>query len=387
MRKFAVALMTSLFSSSVVLAFLPEATDSSLEIGVGYRQDSLEWKTKSDMTSSYGSYGSYGSYDSYYSEISLPYKLESKQKWKDLSIWQIEANGKYVTCDSVYLRGNFDYGWITSGKSVAKDYITDESEYSGYNSYGSGFEFAKSKAHVSGHVYDAKLALGYQFKLCDDSFSIAPLVGYSWHGQHLQDSHVRSSWYSDESIVEEEVTTRAYSSSSDSSFSSDSSYPSDYSSSGHDHNAYHTRWNGPFIGFDFDYRFGFGCGCDLDWQLFGAYEFHWAAFHGEGKVFSNGYESGSESSYESRSEFKFHQHASNAYGNVFDIGVKWDFCECWTLALKGEFQWWWADHGRSVVKVAEEEAGDVKFKHTVSTPLRDVRWDSASVILDLGMVF
>lgn len=382
MHKFAVALVTSLFSSAVALAFWPEATDSSLEIGVGYRQDSLQYKTKSDMTSSYNSYDSYSSSSGYYSEFSLPYKLESKMKWKDLSIWQIEANGKYVTCDSVYLRGGFDYGWITSGKSTNKNYIEDESSYygsssSGYSSYSSDFEFEKSKAHVSGHVYDAKLALGYQFKLCDDSFAIAPLIGYSWNGQHLQNSHIRQEWYSDESV--EDVAKARDSSSSYSSYDSYYSSYSDYSSSGREHSTYHTRWNGPFIGFDFDYRFGFGCGCDLDWQLFGAYEFHWATFHGEGELYAR-------DEY-SESSFKFRQHASNAYGNVLDIGLKWDFCECWTLALKGEFQWWWADHGHSVVKIAEERAGNVRFTHDMKTPLRNVQWDSAAVILDLGMVF
>ena len=47
MRKFIVTLMASLLSCSAAFAFWPEATDSSLEIGVGYRQDRLEWKTSS----------------------------------------------------------------------------------------------------------------------------------------------------------------------------------------------------------------------------------------------------------------------------------------------------------------------------------------------------
>ena len=47
MRKFALTLMASLLSCSAAFAFWPEATDSSLEVGVGYRQDRLEWKTSS----------------------------------------------------------------------------------------------------------------------------------------------------------------------------------------------------------------------------------------------------------------------------------------------------------------------------------------------------
>ena len=49
MRKFAVTLMTSLLSCSAASAFWPEATDSSLEVGVGYRQDRLEWKTSTSF--------------------------------------------------------------------------------------------------------------------------------------------------------------------------------------------------------------------------------------------------------------------------------------------------------------------------------------------------
>lgn len=383
MRKFVVTLMTSLLSSSVAFAFWPEATDSSLEIGVGYRQDTLSWKTKCDCD--YSSYGSYSYSDESYSELSLPYKLESKLKWKDLSIWQIEGCGKYVTCDNIYLRGNFDYGWITSGKNTDRDFITEDesyysgssysdSSYSGYSNYGSGFEFAKSRSHVSGHVYDAKIALGYQFKMCDDSFAIAPLVGYSWHGQHFQDSHLQQELYSG---VEEE-TVQSARSSYYSSYSSDYSY-SDYSyySYGGKHSTYHTRWTGPFIGFDFDYRFGFGCGCDcaMDWQLFGTYEFHWATYNAKGDWHLREFIDG------------FNHHASNAYGNVFDIGLKWDFCECWTIALKGEFQWWWADSGHDRLKIHEDRIGDVRVNSYLRMPLRDVKWDSASISLDLGMVF
>ena len=355
MRKFAVTLMTSLLGSSAAFAFWPEATDSSLEIGVGYRQDKLEWKTSSQFDSSYGS----GYSGDYYADTvsTLPAGVESHVKWKDLSIWQIEAKGKYVTCDNLYLRANADYGWITSGKNTDTDYITtnpdyvaDDYSYGSYYDYyygsGSGysganeFEFARSKSNVSGHVYDAKIAVGYQFKWCDDSFAIAPLIGYSWHGQHLKDSHLQQEFYVADDAID---TTSArsyysyypyYSDYSEYSYGSYGSY-----SYGGNHSTYNTRWNGPFIGFDFDYRFG--CGCEADWELFGSYEFHWATFNAKAH-------------WNLRDDLidGFNQHAKNAYGNVFDIGVKWDFCECWTLALKGEFQWWWADRGHDRAKIA-----------------------------------
>jgi len=371
MRKFVLTLMASLLSCSAATAFWPEATDSSLEVGVGYRQDRLEWRTSSNFDSS-----SY-SEDSY---VGLPLNLQSKLKWKDLQIWQIEAQGKYITCDNIYLRANADYGWITHGKNTDSDYVNFGETESSYESYGSesSFEFAHSKSKARGHVYDAKIAIGYQFKMCDDSFAISPLVGYSWHGQHIKDKHLKENFYIDETLVDIDVVqTRAHSAdhASISDFSGSDSYTDSYSSSeGKKHSHYNTRWNGPFIGFDFDYRFG--CGCEADWELFGSYEFHWAEYHAK-------------ANWKLRDDLPngFQHRAKNAYGQVFDIGIKWDFCECWTVALKGEFQWWWADHGHDRAKIAELSLGNVDTDCFMTIPLKDIKWESASVSIDIGMVF
>lgn len=371
MRKLIVTAMASLLSCSAAHAFWPEATDSSLEIGVGYRQDRLEWTTHAGHDGS----GSSSGYDYGYG---LPVDLKSKVKWKDLQIWQIEAKGEYVTCDNIYLRANADYGWITSGKNSDSDYVS----FSGFGggSYGSGsdsFEFAHSKSHVKGHVYDARIAIGYQFKMCDDSFAIAPLIGYSWSGQHLKDKNLHQEFYFPEAGAIDVEAIRAKSGSDYyyGSFS-DYSYSGYSSSSGNkNHARYNTRWNGPFLGFDFDYRFG--CGCEADWELFGTYEFHWAEYHAEGH-------------WPRRTDLidgRFHQHSKNAYGQLFDIGLKWDFCECWTVALKGEFQWWWADKGHDKARTCESHHGDVKRDCYVKIPLKDIKWQSAAVSIDLGMVF
>ncbi len=209
MRKFVVTLMASLFSCSAASAFWPEATDSSLEIGVGYRQDRLEWKTRNRCHSSDRCSESSGiSYHSCFSSDETlnngddvqgrPLSGRSKVKWRNLNIWEIEGRGKYVTCDNIYLRANGDYGWITSGKNHDSDHreFGRRGERDGadegfdYNS-GSDFEFARSHSRARGHVYDARLAVGYEFRLCDCSLALVPLVGYSWHGQHIRDRHLK----------------------------------------------------------------------------------------------------------------------------------------------------------------------------------------------------
>ncbi len=356
MRKFIVTFMASLLSCSAVFAFWPEATDSTLEIGVGYRQDRLKWRTHSNF------YGSYSDNDSSTFGVNSPFRLRSDLEWKNLNIWQIEARGQYVTCDNIYLRANGDYGWITSGKNHDRDFRGCDDYYYDYD-----YEFSHSRSHTRGHVYDAKIAVGYQFKLCDDSFSISPLVGYSWHGQHLRDDHLRFSdnyYYTEDTLVFADGGSSSYSDY----FDTYGSYG--YSYGGGTNARYNTRWNGPFIGFDFDYRFW------CDWALFGAYEFHWARFHAKAH-------------WNFRSDLfdGFRQHAKNAYGHVFDIGVRWDFCDCWTASVKGEFQWWWADHGRDRALFAEGSLGDIRTKCYLTVPIRDIKWYSAGVTIDLGMVF
>lgn len=378
MRKIILTVMAFLsLNCSVASAFWPEATLSSVEIGVGYRNDSFNWKTHSNPLLFDGGYYDYSSGNSGNGP-----RLTSKLDWKNLNIWEIEARGHYTTCDNVYLRGSFDYGWITSGHNTDKDSIDFGSGFfgSGFSGSGSGFQFAKSRSSVKGHVYDAKIAVGYQFKWCDDMFTISPLIGYSWHGQHFSDRHLRQNFYGlddGSGLLDGALAgSRSYS-------YYDYYYP--YSSdeysyyytgcsygSGKEHSRYHARWDGVFIGFDFDYTFG----CCCEWDLFGSYEFHWAEYHAKGKWhlrpdLLNG----------------FNHHSDNAYGQVFDIGIKWDFCDCWTASLRGEFMWWWADHGHDRAKIRHFSNGDTDFECYVKTRLKDVRWDSAAVILDLGMAF
>jgi hypothetical protein len=343
MRKFLLTLMASLLSCSAASAFWPEATASSLEIGAGYRNDHLSWTT---VAQPFG--GGYSGYDDYATG------LESHLKWRNLRIWQIEARGDYVTCDNLYLRATGDYGWITSGHNTDTDTLLG-------GLVGSETELSKSHSKTGGHVYDVDLAVGYQFKFCDDSFSVSPLVGYAWNGQHLKDRHLRVST----PLVVLDPSLRS-SSSSYSNYSYDSSY-------GGEHSTYSTRWNGPFVGFDFDYRFY------CDWAVFGTYEFHWARYHAKGHWglrddLPNG----------------FNHHSKRAYGNVFDIGVKWDFCECWTLSVKGEFKYFNAKHGHDKARINggnSDYATNNLLQCYTNVPLRHVKWHTEGVSLNLGMVF
>lgn len=377
MRKFILTLMLSLLTSSAVSAFWAEATDSSLEIGVGYRNDSIKYKREfSPFSSGSDSYGN--NYNN------SEFNTNSSLDWKNLNIWFIEARGKYVTCDCVYLRGSVDYGWITSGKLKNKE---DYGFGSGY--FDNSFSFSgRDKSHVKGNVYDAKIAVGYQFKWCDEALSIAPLVGYSWHGHELRNGRHGDSSYSSYSPSSCDSYDSYYSYYSDCSYSdyssSSSSSSSSFSSSSSDkHHKLTDRWNGVFIGFDLDYRF-----C-CEWNFFFNYEYHWAQFHakehGHNRLLFNNNLDNSESGYERHC--KSHIHANNASGNVIDFGVEWDLCDCWVLGLRAEFQWWTARHAHERTKVVDRSCGDVGLECAFKTPIKHVTWNSGSIVLDLGMVF
>ena len=101
--------------------------------------------------------------------------MSSHLKWRNFNIWQIEAKGEYVTCDNIYLRANATMDGLQAVKIPTKIMSNLTALSSGYRNeafYGGGsdFQFARSHSKVKGHVYDVELAVGYQFKMCDDSF-------------------------------------------------------------------------------------------------------------------------------------------------------------------------------------------------------------------------
>lgn len=343
MSKFFVTLMASLLSVSAAFAFFPEGAESSFDMGVGYRNDCVSYRSDLNFlgSSSDGSSSSSG-IDG----------LSTHTKWKNLRIWEISAKGKYVTCDDVYLRLCADYGWVTHGKRHVT--LGAGSESVSITDLGNGNRKAR------GHVYDVNLGLGYQFRMCDDSFAVAPVVGYSWHGQHLHNRN--GSGYSD------------YYSSYDSSSSSDDYFSSYSGSYGRDTDRYHTRWNGPFVGLDFDYKLG------CEWSIFAAYEYHWAHFHARSRNFAS-------TILGTIADNGFTQHAKNAHGQIVALGAKWDFCDCWTLGLTGKYNWFCAKRAKQRFIVADASFGDLEIVCAEQYHLKHVKWHSGSITVDLGYAF
>lgn len=312
--------------SFVCFPFVMDAREASIELGMGYRLDRLQWITEGQIDVNPNIPDDRGMID-----------VDSSLKWRNLHIWQIEGNCSYVTRRHYYFRVNGDYGWITSGINSDKDELKNVDETS--------LEFAFSKSRSRGNVYDARIAVGYQFKFFREVFAFSPIVGFSWHGQNLLDSHLKQ-----RGKLGNEFSFKGI------------------------HSRYHTHWDGIFLGCDFDYSFK--CFSRIKSHIFGSYEFHFANYHAKGD-------------WVLRQDLigPFHHHVNRAYGQVFDVGFKWDFCERWTISFKGEFQWWWADRGQDKSKVYQETNGYHSKECFLKLPLKDVEWNSAAISCLIGIVF
>lgn len=132
----------------------PFGFDSVLtfDIGGGYRNDSLKWKTFPSNSPG----------------------TEIEEKWKNIGLGVIELNAQFLACEHYLLKADFDYGWFSNNGSQRY-------------SVGGGSALPISyKSKPRGHLYDLSGGIGYQFNLDCYRVSFAPLVGYSYHQQKFK---------------------------------------------------------------------------------------------------------------------------------------------------------------------------------------------------------
>ena len=109
------------------------------DIGGGYRQDSIEWKTD---------------------PISAP-ETAIKEKWKKLQIGIVETNAQLLIGDHYLARFDFDYGWFQNGgNQQITNFDADIDTLT-----------EKLQAKTDGRVCNIDGAAGYQFNFCDFRYS------------------------------------------------------------------------------------------------------------------------------------------------------------------------------------------------------------------------
>lgn len=143
---------TDCFGFDTVLTF---------DIGGGYRQDDIEWKTSS---------------------LSDP-DLIQKVEWNKLEMGIVETNAQFLACEHYLAKLDFDYGWFDDGgKQHIRRFALQE---------GNCLLSKHLRSDTNGHVYNLDGAIGYQFNWCCYRYALTPLVGYSYHYQKLKNHNFR----------------------------------------------------------------------------------------------------------------------------------------------------------------------------------------------------
>lgn len=291
--------------------------DAEVDFEVGYREDSLNWSLGAD-------------------EIPVFSKLE----WKNLQMVQYRADLRGVVCDMFYFRGYGDYGKIFNGRNTDSDFAFEDS-----SSSSELINYLKSKQDAGkGEVFDLSFGLGYQFELMCGQITLSPLIGYSYHEQHLR-------MFNGEVVVNLE---------------DDFLGPVDNL-----HSNYRTRWQGPWVGFDAAYQM------NCDFKIFGGFEYHWAQYNATGH-------------WNLRWDFikDFEHTGHNAEGILATLGMSYDFWCDWTVGIVANYQTWDLQHGRDKSFVPQKLA-DVIYNgnSTPTSRLNEVNWHSYSVNGFLGYYF
>lgn len=299
--------------------------NSSVELGLGWRRDTLEWDV------------------SRLNESCVDAEAFSDIDFNKIDMYTAHAKAKWVGCD-FYVRLSADYG--LSDKGRAREHFGIASPYLGPYPL---------TIHVDNPVkrrsefYDFSGAVGYPFTFCCNRWVVVPLLGYSYHRQRIRvkSHHDDSSFSSDFSLSSSNPffpgdSSPSYSSSgpsgapfwhsgssSDSAIFDPFSCPSEeiasligFSAKKRTSN-YRFTWYGPYLGVDLAYAL------DHIWSLYTELEWHFLS-NCHRKRDSN-----------TAVAFVDSYHRKGwAYGFNGTLGTTFKICACWYGTLNVDFKWW-----------------------------------------------
>lgn len=311
-------------SAALSLTGLLSADVSSIQVGTGYRQDSLTSNVRQHNN--------------------MDQRNKTNLHFRDVEIVLLDVKAKttFGCCDT-YARVDFDYGWVLDGKlreklSTKHRYSEIEFGRNGFAEYGHFHEtLSRNDVSTKSFVWDLDIAFIYPTKCgCDNNWMFGPGIGFAVNRQqfHGKDSHFGESSSSD---------------CASSSYSNEESSSSSSCGSNH-RNRHHNRtsWWGPWIGFDFAYD---SCDC---WNLYGEFEIHFGRVrhsrgsHNEDSDFRSGY-----------------NHTRSFWGPSIKIGSTYALCENWYL--DGSFFY-------------------SKY-YSCDSSKDEIRWATANIRLDIGYTF
>ncbi len=295
----------------------------SVDVSVGWRRDSLDWKTD-HLKSSY-----------------VSGRAKSHIHFKDINSYTINGKARWVGSE-YYIRLSAEYGLTDKGRAIERFHIKSPELY-----YPIGLETSERIKRRS-EVYDFDGAVGYPFSFYCCRLTIVPLIGFSFHRQHLRvkedehssycssDSYFNSYFNSSSDFFDCHSSSSFYVSSSNPFISDPSSNPFSKSSSLDDNIAsalglknphrtsnYRFTWYGFYLGTDINYAL------DECWTLNTEVEFHFLDnCHRKRKSWTGVY-------------FVDEYHEKGfAYGFNALVGVTYCICDCWYGNLGVDFNWW-----------------------------------------------
>ena len=293
--------------------------DSNLELGVGYRVDNLKWSIAG---------GSNGP------------DIMSELEWRDIQSAELNLQYKAVALHTIYLRGNADVAFVFDGQNQDSDYAGNQRT----------LEYSRSlNTAEKGTLYDLSLGLGMQFSVLFNTFTLAPLLGYSFHSQHL--TMTEGTQVVDTFSIPPRI----------------GSFP------GLD-SAYTTHWYGPWIGLDF------GCNVLGKLALEGYYEFHIVRYSANGH-------------WNLRTDFlDDFIHKSNGIGNVVFLKAQYALTDNLSVGISTRYQTWHARPGLDRTYIKTEIANKLsgifeKITGRSETRLNSVNWHAITTSVLLAYHF
>jgi hypothetical protein len=277
-------------------AMLPADT-TFVELGVGYRQDSITLNVKE--------------------RGGCNPQAKANRHFKDLEIVTVGTRLKTTFgCSDAYLRASFDWGFVVDGKVRDQLTVTDRNEVSQdcRSNHTVEGDYLSTTVHNrtknSSYVWDLDIAFAYPMHCGCDDFVVAPAIGFTVDRQHLK--------------------VKGTTSFCDQAFSSKSS--SSDAQKGHGSN-YRASWWGPWLGFDFAYN---SPDC---WNVYGAFEFHF----GRARRVANSH---------TNSNIDQYHHTKTFYGPLFRLGTGYMFCENWYVDANVSYQKFFSDTNRDNISWA-----------------------------------
>ncbi len=328
MRKWITLLMTLL----VGCGSYANANMGQVTFEAGYRRDNIDWKHR------------FPSEDPF---------VSSRQRFKDLDIFQIGVHGRSTLGNNFYVRGSAYWGWIIDG-DFERSFNAYFSPYDSYE-FNDNFKFGFSDDRYSTvddrYVFGIGAAIGYPFYFCDCTMVLAPVIGYAFDEQNVRVDDPGFNFGGD-------------------------SYCDDFGllNNGNEHccrQTFISRWYGPFVGVDFDWRPWNSC-----FNVWGELEYHWGCFRGKRSEFDHNF----------CDDHNRSSHDATAW--VFAAGFDYDLCNNWTIGLSVKFQDWSANrHHRYRGNFGEDSYGDDFFGSRDDRIRDNHKWRSYAINLTFGRDF